>query len=31
MRGTGMFGKLGGGDAQRDGIDALATWLRAAS
>ena len=31
MRGTGMFGKLGGGDAQRDGIEALAEWLRAAS
>ena len=30
MRGTGMFGKLGGGDAQQQGIDALAEWLRAA-
>jgi hypothetical protein len=30
MRGTGMFGKLGGGDAQRQGIEALADWLRAA-
>ncbi len=30
MRGTGMFGKLGGGDAQQRGIDALAEWLRAA-
>jgi hypothetical protein len=30
MRGTGMFGKLGAGDAQQHGIDALAEWLRAA-
>ena len=30
MRGTGMFGKLGGGDAQQQGIEALAEWLRAA-
>jgi hypothetical protein len=30
MRGEGMFGKLGGGEAQQQGIDALAEWLRAA-
>ena len=30
MRGEGMFGKLGGGDAQKQGIEALAEWLRAA-
>jgi len=30
MRGTGTFGKLGGGEAQQQGIDALAEWLRAA-
>ena len=30
MRGDGMFGKLGGGEAQRQGIEALAEWLRAA-
>ena len=28
--GGGMFGKLGGGDAQQQGIAALAEWLRAA-
>jgi hypothetical protein len=28
--GSGMFGKLGGGEAQQQGIDALAAWLRAA-
>ena len=28
--GTGGFGKLGGGEAQQQGIDALADWLRAA-
>jgi hypothetical protein len=28
--GGGMFGKLGGGEAQQQGIDALAEWLRAA-
>ncbi len=28
--GTGAFGKLGGGEAQQQGIDALAEWLRAA-
>lgn len=30
MRGTGMFGKLGGGETQQQGIEALAEWLRAA-
>ena len=30
MRGEGMFGKLGGGESQRAGIDALAEWLRRA-
>lgn len=30
MRGTGMFGKLGGGETQQAGIDALAEWLRTA-
>jgi hypothetical protein len=29
MRGTGMFGSLGGGDAQQLGVEALADWLRA--
>ena len=29
--GAGAFGKLGGGEAQQQGIDALAEWLRAAS
>ena len=28
--GSGTFGKLGGGEAQQQGIDALAEWLRAA-
>ena len=28
--GGGMFGELGGGDAPRQGIDALAEWLRSA-
>ena len=28
--GTSMFGKLGGGEAQQQGIEALAEWLRAA-
>ncbi len=28
MRGTGAFGKLGGGDAQREGIEALAGWFQ---
>jgi hypothetical protein len=28
--GGGTFGKLGGGEAQRQGIDALAEWLRTA-
>lgn len=27
MRGTGVFGKLGGGDTQRHGVEALATWF----
>jgi hypothetical protein len=31
MRGEGMFGKLGGGEAQRQGIEALAEWLRSAA
>ena len=31
MRGSGMLGKLGGGDAQQRGIEALAEWLRAAA
>ena len=30
MRGTGMFGKLGGGETQQQGIEALAAWLAAA-
>jgi hypothetical protein len=29
MRGTGLFGKAGGGDTQQHGIEALADWLRA--
>ena len=28
MRGTGVFGKLGGGDAQRKGVEALAGWFQ---
>jgi hypothetical protein len=28
--GAGTFGKLGGGEAQQQGIDALAEWIRAA-
>ncbi len=28
MRGTGVFGKLGGGDAQRQGVEALAAWFQ---
>ena len=28
MKGTGMFGKLGGGDAQREGVEALAAWFQ---
>jgi len=28
MRGTGVFGKLGGGDAQREGVEALAAWFQ---
>jgi len=27
MRGTGIFGKLGGGEDQRDGMEALAIWF----
>jgi len=27
MRGTGIFGKLGGGEAQREGIEALGRWF----
>jgi hypothetical protein len=27
MRGTGVFGGLGGGEPQRDGVEALAEWL----
>jgi hypothetical protein len=27
MRGTGIFGKLGGGEAQREGMEALGRWL----
>lgn len=27
MRGTGVFGSLGGGETQRHGVDALATWF----
>lgn len=29
MRGEGMFGKLGGGETQRQGIEALAGWFAA--
>jgi hypothetical protein len=29
MRGTGAFGKLGGGESQRLGIEALAAWFAA--
>ncbi len=28
MRGTGVLGKLGGGDAQREGVEALAAWFQ---
>jgi hypothetical protein len=28
MRGTGIFGKLGGGEGQEAGIDALAAWFQ---
>jgi hypothetical protein len=28
MRGTGVFGKLGGGEAQQEGIEALAGWFQ---
>jgi hypothetical protein len=27
MRGTGVFGKLGGGDTQRHGLEAVAAWF----
>ncbi|MGX9791830.1 hypothetical protein [Mycobacterium sp. MMS18-G62] len=27
MRGAGLFGKLGGGDTQRQGIEAVAAWF----
>jgi hypothetical protein len=27
MRGTGVFGKLGGGDTQRNGVEAVAAWF----
>jgi hypothetical protein len=27
MRGTGVFGGLGGGEQQREGVDALAEWF----
>jgi hypothetical protein len=27
MRGTGLFGKLGGGESQREGMDALGQWF----
>jgi hypothetical protein len=30
MRGTGLLGNAGNGDAQQQGIEALADWLRAA-
>ncbi|MSO40890.1 MAG: hypothetical protein EXQ70_03190 [Solirubrobacterales bacterium] len=29
MRGTGSFGKLGGGEGQREGIEAMAAWFAA--
>jgi hypothetical protein len=29
MRGTGLFGKLGGGDTQRQGVEAVAAWFTA--
>ncbi len=28
MRGTGLLGGLGGGEAQREGVEALAEWFR---
>ena len=28
VRGTGVFGKLGGGEAQQEGIEALAGWFQ---
>jgi hypothetical protein len=27
LRGTGVFGKLGGGEVQRSGVEALAAWF----
>jgi hypothetical protein len=27
MRGTGAFGKLGGGETQRHGVEAVAAWF----
>jgi hypothetical protein len=30
MRGDGMFGKLGGGETQQQGVESLAEWLRSA-
>ena len=27
MRGTGVFGKLGGGESQREGLEALSRWF----
>jgi hypothetical protein len=27
MRGTGVFGKLGGGDTQRHGVEAVTAWF----
>ena len=27
MRGTGVFGKLGGGDTQRNGVEAVGAWF----
>lgn len=28
MKGAGMLGRLGGGEAQREGVETLAAWLR---
>ncbi len=28
MKGTGVLGGLGGGEAQREGLEALAGWFR---
>jgi hypothetical protein len=27
MRGTGLFGNLGGGETQRQGVEAVAAWF----